>query len=209
LRRKIPMCCFRFTMSASYRKAVECRMQTAQRLGPWRRVKYGLAMLAVVDGQSITQVALVLRVHEKTVATWRRELCCYGLQGAPRPKPTGRSPARPRRRGTAPDARARGARPQRRALGAPGHPAPTESPWGSGIASWRGPRGSRAPWCRSASRIAAIAAAAHGLTCAMGRGRPVPGARYAARRRGRGEVLPPRGIGEASRDLVATLIASL
>ena len=37
-------------------------------------------------------MALVLRVHEKTVATWRQECCCYGLQGAPRRKPTGRPP---------------------------------------------------------------------------------------------------------------------
>ena len=37
-------------------------------------------------------MALVLRVHEKTVATWVRGFCCYGLQGAPRHKPTGRPP---------------------------------------------------------------------------------------------------------------------
>ena len=86
------MCCFRFTMSASYRKAVECRMKTAQRLGQLRQVKYCLAILAVVEGQSVAQVALVLRVHEKTVATWIREFCCYGLQGAPHTKPTGRPP---------------------------------------------------------------------------------------------------------------------
>jgi transposase len=86
------MCCFRFTMSASYRKAVECRMKTAQRLGQLHQVKYCLALLAVVDGQSVAQVALVLRVHEKTVATWIRKFCCYGLQGAPRTKPIGRPP---------------------------------------------------------------------------------------------------------------------
>ena len=67
-------------------------MKTAQRLGHLRQVKYLLAILAVVDGQSFAQVALVLRVHEKTVATWVRGFCCYGLQGAPRHKPTGRPP---------------------------------------------------------------------------------------------------------------------
>jgi transposase len=90
--RKIPMCCFRFTLSAAYRKAVECRMKTAQRLGQLRQVKYYLAILAVVDGQSVAQVALVLRVHEKTVATWIPAFCCYGLPGAPRTKPPGRPP---------------------------------------------------------------------------------------------------------------------
>ena len=80
------MCCVRFTMSASYRKEVERQLKTAQHLGNLRQVKYFLAILAVMDGQSLAQVALVLRVHEKTVATWVRVFCCYGLQGAPRTK---------------------------------------------------------------------------------------------------------------------------
>jgi len=86
------MCCIRFPISASYRKAVERHLQTAQHLGHLRQVKYLLTILAVVDGQSFAQVALILRVHEKTVATWVRALCCFGLQGAPRPKPPGRPP---------------------------------------------------------------------------------------------------------------------
>ena len=86
------MCCFRFTISASYRKEVERHLQTAQHLGHVRQTKYFLAILAVIDGQNIAQGALVLRVHEKTVMTWLREFCCYGLQGAPRHKPTGRPP---------------------------------------------------------------------------------------------------------------------
>jgi transposase len=84
------MCCMRFTISASYRTEVEHLLKTAQRLGPLRQVKYLLAILAVMDGQSCAQVALVLRVHEKTVATWVHRFCCYGSQGAPRTKPTGR-----------------------------------------------------------------------------------------------------------------------
>ena len=86
------MCCVRFTISASYRKEVERHLKTAQHLGHVRQVKYLLAILAVMDGQSCAQVALVLRVHEKTVATWVQVFCCYGLQGAPRHKPTGRPP---------------------------------------------------------------------------------------------------------------------
>ena len=86
------MCYMRFTISASYRKEVERHLKTAQRLGHVRQVKYLLAILAVVDGQDFAQVALVLRVHEKTVATWVRVFCCYGLQGAPHHKPTGRPP---------------------------------------------------------------------------------------------------------------------
>jgi len=70
------MCCFHFTISASYRKEVERHWQTAQHLGHVRQTKYCLALLAVIDGQNIAQVALVLRVHEKTVMTWLREFCC-------------------------------------------------------------------------------------------------------------------------------------
>jgi hypothetical protein len=62
------MCCMRFTISASYRKAVERRLKTAQRLGHVRQVKYLLAILAVVEGQNITPVAVVLHVPEKTVS---------------------------------------------------------------------------------------------------------------------------------------------
>ena len=86
------MCCVRFTISASYRKVVEDRLKTAQHLGRLRQVKSLLAILAVLDGQSCAQVALVLRVHVKTVATWFHAFCCYGLQDTPRTKPTGRPP---------------------------------------------------------------------------------------------------------------------
>jgi transposase len=86
------MCCMRFTMSPSYRKAVEHQLKTAQHLGNLHQVKYFLAILAVMDGQSLAHVALVLRVHEKTVTAWVCAFCCYGLQGAPHKKPSGRPP---------------------------------------------------------------------------------------------------------------------
>ena len=86
------MCYVRFTISASYRKEVEGHLKTAQHRGHLRQVKYLLTILAVLDGQSFAQVALVLRVHAKTVATWVHVFCCYGIQGAPRTKPTGRPP---------------------------------------------------------------------------------------------------------------------
>ena len=70
------MCCMRFTMSPSYRKAVEQQLKTAQQLGHVRQVKYLLALLAVRDGQSFAQIALLLRVHEKTVVAWVRTFCC-------------------------------------------------------------------------------------------------------------------------------------
>jgi transposase len=57
-----------------------------------RQGKYLLAILAVIAGQSCAQVALILRVHAKTVAAWVRVFCCYGLKGTPRKKPTGRPP---------------------------------------------------------------------------------------------------------------------
>jgi transposase len=86
------MCRVRFTLSTHYRRAVERQLKTAQQLGHLRQVKYFLAILAVVDGQSFAQVALILRVHEKTVAAWVRVFCCDGVTGAPRQKPPGRPP---------------------------------------------------------------------------------------------------------------------
>jgi transposase len=86
------MCCMRFTMSPSYRKEVERHLTIAQHLGNVRQVKYLLAILAVMDGQSFAQIASLLRVHEKTVTAWVRLFCCYGIQGTPRKKPTGRPP---------------------------------------------------------------------------------------------------------------------
>lgn len=88
------MCCVRFTMSSLDRKAVAHPLKTAQHLGNLRQGTSLLALLAVLDGQSVAQVAGVLRVHEKTVVTWVGVCCGYGLQGAPRQKPTGRPPTR-------------------------------------------------------------------------------------------------------------------
>ena len=53
------MCCLRFTMSLSYRKAVERQLKTAQHLGKLHQVKYCLAILAVMDGQSCARYCQV------------------------------------------------------------------------------------------------------------------------------------------------------
>ena len=64
------MCCMRFTISASYRKEVEHLLKTAQRLGHLRQVKYLLAILAVMDGQSLVVGGdILLEVEGITVAT--------------------------------------------------------------------------------------------------------------------------------------------
>src|SRR5215471_15200203 len=92
--RSVPRCSVRFTLSTRSRKAVERQLQTAQQLGHLRQVTHLLAILAVMDGESFAQVALVLRVHEKTVAAWVCAFCCDGLKGAPRQLLTGRPPKR-------------------------------------------------------------------------------------------------------------------
>jgi hypothetical protein len=85
--RKVPMCCVRFTMSSSYRKEVERQLKTAQQLGNVRPITYLLAILAVLDGQSVAQVALILRVHADR--KFKRHFCasalgaCPGLPSAP------------------------------------------------------------------------------------------------------------------------------
>jgi transposase len=86
------MCSVRFTLTTRSRHVMERQLETAQRLGHLRQVKYLLALLAVGEGQSFAEVAMGLRVPEKTVATWVQRVCCDGLKGAPRKKPTGRPP---------------------------------------------------------------------------------------------------------------------
>jgi hypothetical protein len=60
------MCSVRFTISTHYRKDVERHLKTARPLGHLRQVQYLLAILAVMDGQSFVEGAVVLRVHERT-----------------------------------------------------------------------------------------------------------------------------------------------
>src|SRR5215217_831562 len=96
--RNVPMCCMRFTISASYRKEIERHLKTAQRLGHVRQVKYLLAILAVGEGQSFAQVALVLHVHEKTVATWVRICCVMASRVLRARSPQGARPNSLRRR---------------------------------------------------------------------------------------------------------------
>jgi hypothetical protein len=66
----------RFTIAAHYRQDVERPLKTAQHLGHLRQGNSLLALLAVLDGQSLAPGAVGLRIHEKTVATWVRVLCC-------------------------------------------------------------------------------------------------------------------------------------
>ena len=70
------MCCGRFTISAAYRTRVDNHLKTAQPLGRLRQVQPLLAILALLDGPRFAQVALVLRVHEQTVAPRLQALCC-------------------------------------------------------------------------------------------------------------------------------------
>jgi transposase len=71
---------------------MERPLNTAPRLGPWRQVTSLRAILAVMDGQSLTAVAWSLRVHARTVAAWVCVFCGDGRRGAPRNNPTGRPP---------------------------------------------------------------------------------------------------------------------
>jgi transposase len=86
------MCSVQFTRTTHSRKAVERRLKTAQQQGHFRQVTYLLALLAVGEGRSFGEVAMVWRVPEKTVATWVHRFGCQRLHGAPRHKPTGRPP---------------------------------------------------------------------------------------------------------------------
>jgi hypothetical protein len=89
------MCCLRFPLSSSDRKAVARHLKPAQPLGKRRQVNSCLALLAVLDGPSCAPVALSLRVPEKTSAAGVWACCCDGLPGARHQKPPGRPPPLP------------------------------------------------------------------------------------------------------------------
>ena len=62
-------------------------------MGTLRQVKYLLAILVVIDGQSFAQVAVVLRVHEKTRRRMdTRVLLLWEHRARRVQKPTGRPP---------------------------------------------------------------------------------------------------------------------
>ena len=84
------MCSFRFTISRHYRKELEMQLRIAQQLGQLPRVKYLLAILAVMNDQPAAQIAQCLRIHAKTLTEGVRLFCVDGLKGAPRRQPTGR-----------------------------------------------------------------------------------------------------------------------
>jgi hypothetical protein len=86
------MCSVRFTLSPQDRKDVQRQLKTSRQWGRRRQVYSLLAILAIMDGQSFAAVAVVFRVHEKTIAAWVRMCCCDGITRAPRQKPTNRPP---------------------------------------------------------------------------------------------------------------------
>ena len=92
LRRRIPLCAFRLTLSQRQRKDAQRQLHTAQQLGKLHDMTCLLAILAITDGQSCEDVALTLRVTLKTVHHWVRGLLVAGLPGLQRKKPPGRPP---------------------------------------------------------------------------------------------------------------------
>jgi transposase len=86
------MCSVRFSLTTYSRKTVERRLRTAHHQGNLRQVKYLRALLAVGDGRGFAEVAVRLRVQEKTVAAWVGRFCGDGRRGAPPQKPPGRPP---------------------------------------------------------------------------------------------------------------------
>jgi hypothetical protein len=88
------MCRVHVPLAPQDRKDVARHRKTAR---PWGRLRQGpslLAILAVMDGQSVAEVALGVRVPERPIAAGVRVVCCAGRQGAPRQQPTGRPPPR-------------------------------------------------------------------------------------------------------------------
>ena len=83
---------FRLTITSSQRQALDRKLAAAQRLGDLRRVKFILAILAVVHYQETEQAAVVLQLSVAQVEGYIHKFLCYGVQGVTFKKPAGRRP---------------------------------------------------------------------------------------------------------------------
>ena len=92
LRRKIPLCAFRVTVSRRRRQELEHQLHTAQQFGRLHEVTCLLAILAITDGHSGDDVALTLRITPTSVHPWVRRWLVEGLPGLQWHNPPGRPP---------------------------------------------------------------------------------------------------------------------
>jgi transposase len=69
---------------------MEFTLQAAQRRGDIRLVKRLLAIFALVDSNSPTQVATLLKISVATVLDWVKNFLCYNLKGLQEKKSPGR-----------------------------------------------------------------------------------------------------------------------
>ena len=84
------MCSFRFTIPSRYRQDVEKKLKVAQALGDRSQINRWMVILAVINRQSLQDVATILCLDLRTVEKYVAEFVFYGLKGAPRKKSSGR-----------------------------------------------------------------------------------------------------------------------
>jgi hypothetical protein len=81
LRRRIPLCAFRVTVSRRRRQELERHLPTAQHLGTLPEGTCLRGILAVTEGQSSDDVARTFRVPPTTVQQRLRRLLVEGRHG--------------------------------------------------------------------------------------------------------------------------------
>jgi len=82
---------FRLTISTPLCKEMEAALHAAQRRGDIRLVKRLLAIFALRDSHSPTQVAALLKVSVASVLDWAKNFLCYKLKGLQEKKSPGRT----------------------------------------------------------------------------------------------------------------------
>ncbi len=82
----------RITLENLTRRQLEEMLRQAENRGDLRGAKRIMAILAIADGQPLSEVASVLRVHERTVSRWFETFLLKGSEGLKSGKSPGRKP---------------------------------------------------------------------------------------------------------------------
>lgn len=83
---------FHFSLSRIQRKALQTKLKRAEQRGDLRTLRRLLALLALDDGHTISEVASLLKVSSEAVRSWLKRFLLHGVGGLTTTKSPGRPP---------------------------------------------------------------------------------------------------------------------
>jgi len=83
---------FRFSLCGRQRKALQTRLKRAQQRGDLPALRRLLALLALDEGHTISEVASLLKVSSEAVGSWLKRFLLHGVAGLTTKKSPGRPP---------------------------------------------------------------------------------------------------------------------